>query len=340
MSSSPNPEVIEAALAWTTGEDERHVARTADGWNIGLFRYRPRGEQVGVPVLMGHGLCGTRLIFDVHPDYSMARALSARGFDVWLVDLRGRNTSWPDGGADDALQWTFDDFVFRDIPAAVETVLEETGAERVHWVGTEMSGIALYALAISGTAPAIAGGITLGSPALTPSDAEIPGVTTTFPERSGTRYPFSMVRDVGPQLAYEQSEFLESSFRPSDTDWVVTARYFRHGVPDEATAIVDQFTDWITNATMRSVDHSVIWSDRLGEFDLPVLLIAGAADLQRPPDAVAATAAALGSVDKRFVRAGSAEGWPTEVGHDDLLAGLCAPTHTFPLVTDWLAAHA
>ncbi|MGZ8764420.1 MAG: alpha/beta hydrolase [Acidimicrobiia bacterium] len=340
MSPSTNADEIEAATAWATGEDERHTAHTVDGWNIGLYRYRPRGEPVGVPVLMGHGLCGTRLIFDAHPDYSMARALAARGFDVWLVDLRGRNTSWPDTGPDDDLQWTFDDFVFRDIPATVETVRVVTGADHVHWVGTEMSGIALYAVAISGTAPAIAGGITLGSPALTPPEAEVPGVTTPFPERAGTRYPFSMVRDIGPQLAYDRSEFLESSFRPSNTDWVVTARYFRHGVPDEATAIIDQFTDWITHATMRSVDHSVVWSDRLGEFDLPVLLLAGAADLQRPPDAVEATAAALASTDARFIRAGTAAGWPVDVGHDDLLAGLCAPTHTFPLVAEWLATHA
>jgi polyhydroxyalkanoate synthase len=331
---------LEATATWTTGEDETHITRTADGWNIGLYRYLPRTTPAGPPVLMGHGLCGTRLIFDVHQEYSMARALAARGFDVWLVDLRGRNASWPDGGPDDSLQWTFDDFVFHDIPAAVDAVCRISGAERVHWVGTEMSGIALYAVALSGTAPAIAGGVTLGSPALTPPEAEVPGVTTLFPERAGTRYPFSLVRDVGPQLAYDRSEFLESSFRPSDTDWAVTARYFRNGVPDEATAIVDQFSDWITNATMRSVDHTEVWSDRLDAFTLPVLLLAGAADLQRPPDAVAATHAALGSTDKRFVRAGTAGGWPVDVGHDDLLAGLCAPTHTFPLIADWLAAHA
>ena len=26
---------------WTTGEDERHAARTADGWKLALYRYRP-----------------------------------------------------------------------------------------------------------------------------------------------------------------------------------------------------------------------------------------------------------------------------------------------------------
>jgi pimeloyl-ACP methyl ester carboxylesterase len=269
----------------------------------------------------------------------MARTLSAAGFDVWLVDLRGRNDSWPDTGPADDLQWTFDDFVYRDIPAAVEQVRDVTGAARVRWIGTEMSGIALYAVAVSGTAPAISAGVTLGSPALTPSHAEVPGVTTPLPERRGTRYPFSMVAEIGPQLARDRSEFLESSFRPVNTDWVVTARYFRHGVPDEATAIIDQFRDWIEHATMRSVDRSVVWSDHLGEVDIPVLLVAGAADRQRPAAAVRATAAAIGPRGSEFVLAGTESGWPLDVGHDDLLAGLTAPTHTFPLLIRWLATH-
>lgn len=81
-----------------------------------------------------------------------------------------------------------------------------------------------------------------------------------------------------------------------------------------------------------------VWSDRLAEFTLPVLLIAGAADLQRPPDAVRATYEALGSADKTFVRAGTTDGFPVDFGHDDLLAGRDAPTTIFPVIADWLEA--
>ncbi|HZJ26174.1 MAG TPA: alpha/beta fold hydrolase [Acidimicrobiia bacterium] len=330
---------LAGAVTWQTTEDERHRARTDDGWNIGLYHYRPDGAARGLPVLLGHGLAGSRYIFDAHEDYSMARALAARGLDVWLVDLRGRNASWPDGGPEPELQWTFDDFVFRDVPAVTDYVAAATGRDALHWVGTEMSGLALYATVISGSAPRLAGGVTMGSPAITPPEGEVPGVTTPFPQRSGTRYPFSMVREVGPQLARDRSEVLDSSFLTTNTDWVVTARYFAHGVPDEATGIVDQFRDWMEHTTMRSVGHSVVWSDRLAEFDRPVLLIAGAADRQRPPAGVVSTHAALGSADRTLVVAGEASGWPIDVGHDDLLAGLTAPTHTFPLVADWLLAH-
>lgn len=299
MSNTDNE--LADAIRWETAEDERHSARTDDGWNVALYRYRPNGPALGMPVILGHGLAGSRYIFDVHEDYSMARALAARGLDVWLVDLRGANDSWPDDGPSRSRQWTFDDFVFRDLPAVTEYVADATGRETVHWVGTEMSGIALYAAVISQSAPRITAGVTMGAPAITPPEAEVPGVTTPFPQRSGARYEFAMVADVGPQLARDRSEVLDTSFLTTNTDWVVTARYFAHGVGDEATRLVDQFRDWMEHATMRSLGHSVVWSDRLAEFDIPVLVIA--------------------------------------VGHDDLVAGLTAPTNTFPLVADWLLAH-
>lgn len=323
---------LAAASEWVTGEDERHVAITDDGWRLALYRYRGSGP----PVLCGHGLAGSRWIFDVHPDSSIARSLSARGHDVWLVDLRGRGESWP-GGPHDELQWCFDDFVFRDLPAACARVLEVTGASDVAWIGTEMSGQLGYATVISGTAP-LRRVVTMGSPVVTPPDAQVPGVTTPFPERDGNRYRFSMVQGIGARLAEQRSEMLESSFRPVDTDWMVTARYFTHGVPDEATDLIDQFTDWVNTATMRSRDGTTVWSDRLDEFTVPVFVTVGAADLQRPAPAVRATFDALGSPDKQLLVAGTDAGWPVDAGHDDLLCGLASPTHLYPALDAFLRA--
>jgi pimeloyl-ACP methyl ester carboxylesterase len=350
MTSSGNPTAaptdaeIDAAVSWQTGEDERHLALTDDGWRLGLYRYRPTGRPPHdgarpFPVVMGHGLCGSRFIFDCHPDYSLARHLAADGYDVWLVDLRGRNDSWPEGGPDRQLQWSFDDFVALDLPAAVATACEISGAAQAFWLGTEMSGLAFYAAVIARTTSQLRGGITMGSPAVTPPDAQVPGVTTPFPQSDGARLPFSTVADIGPRLAAAGSDLLESSFRPANTDWVVTARYFRHGVPDEATDLVDQFRDWMAEGVMRTRDGSVVYSNRLADVRLPVLVLVGAADLQRPPEAVRATFDALGSADKAFVRVGQADGFPVDAGHDDLIAGLHSPAHVFPLVADWLGAH-
>jgi predicted alpha/beta hydrolase len=251
------------------------VARTADGWNLGLYRYRARGAARPVPVLCSHGMAVTRLIYDLHPDCSLARFLAANGFDTWLVDLRGRQRSWPDGGGDAGLQWSFDDFVDRDLPAAVSRVCEISGAGDVFWIGMEMSGQALYAAAIAGTAGRVRAGVTCGAPVRTPPTAMVPGVTAAPRVRRGGRVPFRAgARLAGPILAYARASVLESSFRACNVDPLVVARYFRNGIPDEATDLIDQFSTWIREGRMRSRDGSRIYSDRLDEVRLPLLVLA------------------------------------------------------------------
>ncbi len=323
---------------WSTGEDERHTARTADGWNLALYRYRAVGKPHPFPVICSHGMAGSHFIFDLHPRYSLARYLAQHGFDTWLVDLRGRGDSWPDGGSDPRLQWGFDDFVARDLPATVSRVCELAGADRAFWLGMEMSGQTLYAAAILGTASRVRGAVTCGSPVLTPASALVPGVTSAPKTRRHGRVPFrSGARLAGPVLAYGGFGVLESSFRRCNSDPLAVSRYFRNGIPDEATDLVDQFAAWIRESVMWSRDASAAYSERLDEVRLPLLVIAAARDLQRPPEAVRAAFDAFGSTDKTFVRAGIATGFSVDFGHDDLLAGLAAPAEVFPRIASWLA---
>jgi len=284
-------------------------------------------------------MAGSHFIFDLHPSYSLARYLAQHGFDTWLVDFRGRGDSWPDGGPDPRLQWNFDDFVARDLPATVSRVCELAGAEQAFWLGMEMSGQALYAAAILGTASRVRGAVTCGSPVLTPASALVPGVTSAPKARRKGRVPFRGGASLaGPVLAYGGFSVLESSFRRCNSDPLAVSRYFRNGIPDEATDLVDQFAGWICDGVMRSRDGSVVYSERLGEVRLPLLVIAAARDLQRPPEAVRAAFEAFGSTDKTFVRAGIAAGFSVDFGHDDLLAGFAAPAEVFPRIASWLAA--
>jgi len=323
---------------WRTGEDQRHTARTADGWNLALYRYRAAGEPRRIPVICSHGMAGSHFIFDLHPRYSLARYLAQHGFDTWLVDLRGRGDSWPDGGPDPHLQWHFDDFAARDLPAAVARVCELAGCDEVFWIGMEMSGQALYAAAILETAARVRSAVTCGSPVLTPSSALVPGVTSAPKVRRHGRVPFSGgARLAGPVLAYGGFRVLESSFRPCNVDPLVVARYFRNGIPDEATDLVEQFAGWIRDGVMCSRDGSIVYSARLAEVTLPLLVLAAAHDLQRPPEAVRAAFGAFGSADKTFICAGVAEGFSVDFGHDDLLAGCAAPAEVFPRIAAWLA---
>jgi pimeloyl-ACP methyl ester carboxylesterase len=141
---------------------------------------------------------------------------------------------------------------------------------------------------------------------------------------------------AGPILALLKSKQLESSFRPENFDPIGPARYLFNGIPDEATRLADQFADWIEHHTMRSLDHARVWSDRLAEIDLPLLVMAAAHDLQRPPEASRATYEALGSNDKTWIEAGTASGFSLDFGHDDLVAGRASPAEVFPRIRAWL----
>jgi alpha-beta hydrolase superfamily lysophospholipase len=322
---------------FTASADVQVVATTEDGWQLAMYRYRPRGPVTRPwPVVASHGFAGSHLIYDLG-EVSLARYLADAGFDVYALDLRGRGASWPQGTPDPSLQWSFDDFALRDLPAAVERACALSDAGEAFWMGMEMSGQALYAAAVSGTAGRVRGGVTFGSPVVTPPHAKVPGITMAPTQRKGGRVPFRAgARAAGPVLAYTRSKVLEVSFRPANTDPRAVARYFRCGVPDESTVLADQFADWVEHGVMRSLDRSVVWSDHLDDVRLPLLLMAGAADRQRPPEAVEVAAKAFASKDVTFVRAGVADGYSVDFGHDDLLAGRAAPAEVFPVVRRWL----
>jgi predicted alpha/beta hydrolase len=320
---------------------EPMAATTDDGWNLSMRRYRvPAGTPRRGVVVAGHGFAGTSLIWDLTPSTSLARHLAAAGWELFAVDLRGRGGSWPAGGPSAALQWSFDDIVRHDLPTAVAAACDAADVDAACWLGLEMSGQAAYAALIEGTAPQVHAAITLGSPVLTPPDAKVPGVTSAPMARRGGRVLIRPgAHHFGPVLALLRSQQLASSFRPELVDPVVPARYLAHGVPDESVVLAEQFRDWVDNATMRSLDKSVVWSDRMDEVQVPLLVMAAARDLQRPPSAVRASVGAFGSDDVELCIGGVEGGMSVDHGHDDLVAARTSAAEVFPVITGWLERH-
>ncbi|MDR7275777.1 alpha/beta fold hydrolase [Catenuloplanes atrovinosus] len=89
--------------------------RADDGTPLRLTNIR--GD--GAPVLLVHGAGVRSAIF-----HRLGRALAGAGRDVWLLDWRG-SIDLP------ARSWTLDEVALFDHPAAVRTVLAETGADRL-----------------------------------------------------------------------------------------------------------------------------------------------------------------------------------------------------------------
>ncbi len=117
--------------------------RTDDGWSADLFHLPPVAGASGEPVILAHGLGGTHRDFALEAGRGLAVTLRAAGFSVYLFEHRGDPCAVP---PPDAAPFSVDDLATRDLPAAIDRVVEHSGFPRVCWVGHGL-GAQLYCLA-------------------------------------------------------------------------------------------------------------------------------------------------------------------------------------------------
>ena len=117
----PPPKSQPPAHGFRRPEPRSVSVTTDDGVTLNLTRYRGgfRGPVLLVP---GFGMTSKAFVLDTIP-CNLVDYLCRNGYDVWLFDPR-----WsPDLGAA-STSYTIDDIARRDYPAAVQKVLDQTGA--------------------------------------------------------------------------------------------------------------------------------------------------------------------------------------------------------------------
>jgi pimeloyl-ACP methyl ester carboxylesterase len=306
-------------------EDELVRAHTSDGWSLALGRRRPRGPRRGPPVLLLHGLAVNRLFVDFGVErWSLSAHLAAAGFDCFALDLRGHGAS----RSGPARDWTFDDYLDRDLPAALDAVRAATGDERVLLVGHSQG--ALLALTCAARHPgrvaavaALAGPVRLGNvPRLAALAFEV-----RFMLRFLARMAAPFAGLVHLRLASIETRNVE---RP------VLRRFLANAVEDVATGVARQIRRWIAEGRFDSLageDYRALLTGARA----PALFVVAPRDEVAPPPAVLAGYDAWGG-PRDLVVAGRAQGFACDYGHGDLVFGRHAPDEVFPRVRDWLLA--
>ena len=330
--------------------DEIHFARTDDGWQVAVFRYRaqlPSGQVTGPaaasvagpPVLLTPGIGANRYNFDLSDETSLARYLAAGGLDVWVLEPRGRGfSSRPRLFSGLRYDWCFDEYAERDLPAAAATVTRVTGADSLHLVGFSTGALASYAyLTDPRRRERVASLVSIGGPA-------------TF-KRAGTHVSGRVVRN----LRWLRHRFLLRVLAPISGYWHPSPIQLIHNPenmdgPTQRLAMVNlisnfsrnellQYADWLMNDVFRSIDHRRDYRAELGRIEVPSLFLAGPRDLLAPPDAVKDAYDAVSSTDKRFLILSRAQQFSVNYGHFDMLLGTHARVDVFPVIREWLAAH-
>lgn len=325
---------------------ELHFAETRDGWRLALYRYQPSSPKAGQsPVVLCHGLGANRFNMDAPGRYSLARAIAARGFDTWVLELRGAGQSHRRSLVPlrrrVTFDWNFDDYVHHDVPAVVAHVRRATGSESVHWVGHSMGGMVGYAFLTLADQHHIRSLVAIGSPAF--SGIQSPYLDAIIPFHPLLRVvdhlPYAKAaRAAAPTMAVI-TQFVPLFGNPDNMDPWLTYRMLRTALSDMSSGLLRQFLDWYRSQDFRGWYGTHSYKSNLRDIRVPVVVLAGSVDKLTPPHDLQYIFDQLSSVDKRFVLVGRNQGFSADYGHVDLVLGRRAPDEIFPLIADWLEGH-
>ncbi|HEY7725069.1 MAG TPA: alpha/beta fold hydrolase [Anaeromyxobacteraceae bacterium] len=315
------------------GDDELLRARTDDGWELALGRRRPAGPRRAPPVLLLHGLAVNRLFLAFgRGSHSLAGRLAAAGLDCFTLDLRGHGSSRPGPGA--PRDWTFDDYVRRDLPAALDAVRAATGAPRALLLGHSQG--ALLALAAAALhADRVAGAVAIAGPVwYAPGPRLRRFARMAFRLRRVTRL---LARELAPFAGLLHPAAAQVPIATRNVDRPLLRRMLANAVEDVAGGVARQFRWWIREDLFRSLDGRDDYRALLGACRQPALFLAGALDQLAPPEVVRRARDAWGG-EAVYACASRAAGLSADYGHGDLVFGRRAPEEVYPLIRDWLLA--
>ncbi|KAK9925816.1 hypothetical protein M0R45_023081 [Rubus argutus] len=78
-----------------TADELHYVSVPNSDWNLALWRYLPslKAEPKNHPLLLLSGLATNAIGYDLSPESSFARSMSAQGYDTWILEVRGAGLS-------------------------------------------------------------------------------------------------------------------------------------------------------------------------------------------------------------------------------------------------------
>jgi hypothetical protein len=122
--------------------------RARDGFELNLINVRGSQRPEKGPVLLVHGAGVRANIFRAPSGGTIVDSLVEAGYDVWLENWRASIDFAPN-------EWTLDQAAVHDHPAAVETVVRETGSQEVKAIIHCQGSTSFMMSAVAGLVPQV-----------------------------------------------------------------------------------------------------------------------------------------------------------------------------------------
>ncbi|TGK20915.1 alpha/beta hydrolase [Leptospira fluminis] len=319
--------------------------KTSDNWNLTIEHFSPTtgSNPKKYPVILCHGFIANRKYFKINEKSSLVANLQKEGYDVWLLDLRGRQ----DAGSpslffgEKTFDYSIDEYIKQDMGAAIKYVLDATGKEKVNWIGHSMGGMISYARIGSLGETRVANLVTIGSPMIMdpPSRAlqlwsdftwglylwPVVPTETWSRIRGGTGIPFL------PKKNFEELFWHADNIDPKIVSGVLTS-----SIASVTKREARQMDKVIETGSFRSEDGKTNYADGLANIKIPALLIGGRRDKLGFMYSLRYVYDTIGSSDKTMFVASKGKGLSDDYGHTDLLIGKKADEEVFPVLLQWL----
>jgi len=312
------------------------------------------------PILCVHGLSANRMAFDISEKVSFARYLSSKGFNVWIIEMRGSNMSFYENSHESKVkEWSMDDYMI-DLKAAVDFILDHDKKQKLHFIGHSMGGILGMSLLSSGPDffQKIASLTCLGS-ALSYHRSGSIYTKLLFAKRYPDKYPIlkkyfiphgifsrflaSFVGEFGKGSPIEGFQLVATNTEISHQKKLFQFGF--HQIPIKllaqlVTAMDSQRGIKNENKSITYLDEIISFHSKFKNIFPNIYFVAGEKDVQCPPLAVENTINLLksgGILDKLSMETlGKSFGHHDNYGHFDLLIGKKAEHEVFPKILDFI----
>jgi pimeloyl-ACP methyl ester carboxylesterase len=324
-----------------------HFIETRDGWRLAAYRYQRKTRRT--PIILIHGMGSNRYNVDF-PDQriSLAKYLYRKGFDVWVLELRGAGKSQPSSMLKRIQRlirpsWTFDDHVFIDIPTFVDHIQKETGQKSFHWIGHSLGGSVIFAAVSSMGNKICQSAVTIASAMNShtkPGFAQILVKIEDSILRCVPLIPGKYLSSITfPAIGLFAPLFDNLYYCLDNIDKKTLRTVGRIAVENISIPLFLQMHRWYQENHFDTLDRSFSYHKSLQSIKAPWLVLAGSADgMTQLPD-VFYGYDQIRSKKKKFIIFGKEFGYKSDYGHLDLVLGKNAPEEVYPQVLNWVKSH-
>jgi len=345
-----------------------YYTQSDDGITIALRRYQPeRLSADKCPIILCHGLSYNLLFWDLNEQVTLARYLARKGYDVWSLSLRGAcpssqplnsfirklthfhlepkavSTLLRQVTVLKMIDWSVDDHINFDIPAALDFVTAQTQKKQVHWIGHSMGGMIMLAYLSEPERQnevRIRSLVAAATPMVVfhPLSKPLQFLLDTEPALGvgsrvvGTTAPATWGVIFGDLRTPKDRLFYNSN----NMNAMTLHELFRVAEEEISAGQLKQLLSMVRFERFKSLDGKIDYTKGLERVNKPTLFLAGSVDNMATPGTVKYAYRKIAAQDKQFAMFGRVNSHRNDYGHNDIIIGKHAHREVYPVILKWL----